>query len=54
MRLTPIILVAIGIFTLIYPEQMLQKGDDARWVGIALIVLGGILFWNTWRKMRKG
>lgn len=53
MRITPIILIAIGIFILIYPEKMLSQGESARWVGAVVIALGAALFWNAWRRMRK-
>lgn len=53
MRITPVILVIIGIIIILYPEQMLREGAEARWVGGVLIALGVFLFWNMWRKIKR-
>lgn len=48
MRITPIILIFIGIFGLIYPEKFIANGSGGgRWVFIIIIALGAFTMWRT-------
>lgn len=51
MRITPLILIFIGLTGFIYPEKFIEEGSGGgRWVFVIIIVLGG---WTMWRAARK-
>lgn len=54
MRITPVILIAIGIWGLFYPETMLDHDvSGGRWVFVAITALGIYALWRTITKMRQ-
>ncbi|WP_297323612.1 hypothetical protein [uncultured Bartonella sp.] len=51
MRITPIILIFIGLAGLIYPEKFIADGSGGgRWVFVIIIALGA---WTIWRSSRN-
>ena len=49
MRITPVILIFIGLAGLIYPEKFLEDGSGGgRWVFVIIIALG------VWTILRSG
>jgi len=54
MRLTPIILMAIGLWGLIYPETMLDEASGGgRWVFAIILALGFFVLWRTRRQNKR-
>lgn len=51
MRITPLILIFIGLAGFIYPEKFIEEGSGGgRWVFVIIIALG---VWTLWRSARK-
>lgn len=51
MRITPVILIFIGLAGLIYPEKFLEDGaGGGRWVFVIIIALG---VWTILRSARR-
>ncbi|MHC5306825.1 hypothetical protein [Bartonella sp. LJL80] len=54
MRLTPFILVIIGILGLIYPEKFIaEDSGGGRWIFIIIILLGVITMWRHIQRMKN-
>lgn len=54
MRITPIILIFIGLLGMIYPEKFLDSHNGGgRWVFVIVIVLGLISMWRIMKKSKK-
>jgi len=48
MRITPVILIAFGIWGLIYPQTLLELDEtQGRLVFLLIIALGGYSLWRT-------
>lgn len=54
MRITPVILFAIGLWGLFYPETLIEAGSGGgRWVFAVIIGLGVFLIWRTARRSKS-
>ncbi|AQS41574.1 MAG: Hypothetical protein BHV28_08750 [Candidatus Tokpelaia hoelldobleri] len=54
MRLTPIILSAIGLWGLIYPETLLDEtSGGGRWVFATILALGLFALWRAGRRNKR-
>lgn len=54
MRITPIILIFIGVAGLIYPEKFIDANSGGgRWVFVIIIALGAWTLWRSARNSRK-
>jgi len=51
MRLASLVLIAIGIWGIFYPETLLEADSDGgRWVFAVIIALGALVIWRTIRR----
>lgn len=54
MRITPLILIIIGILGMVFPEKFLNADTGGgRWVFGIIIVLGLFTMWRTIKKSRQ-
>lgn len=55
MRVTPILLIAIGLWGLARPETLLDPNhlEYGRWIFVIIIALGGYALWRTVKSMRR-
>lgn len=55
MRITPILLIAIGIWGLLKPETLLDLShlEYGRWIFIVITALGAYALWRTIKSMKR-
>lgn len=54
MRITPVILFAIGLWGLLYPETVIEADSGGgRWFFVVIIGLGVFLIWRTARQPKS-
>lgn len=51
MRITPVILIFIGLAGLIYPEKFIEDGSGGEWWVFVIIIALGV--WTILRASRK-
>ncbi|EJF90677.1 hypothetical protein MEG_00804 [Bartonella tamiae Th307] len=53
MRITPIILILIGLAGFLYPEYFINENSGGgRWVFCIIILLGFLSFWRQWQRKK--